>query len=230
MVTVNNILGEHSGTAEFELKGLSTDVKPTGTFSGYTVGENSLFIEMDTGNIYYYNEGAWKKMSTGSGGGGGGGAGLPDIIIPGDEGAVLKVIGGVWAKGGIVELPEVDLDDDGKMLVVDGGKWVPADMLPLVVAASESGGTVTITDGTTISQIYDAAAAKRSVYLEVDASQSQSGIEIFSRYVLTARAYLSTAEQYILTFSQHDTDGQDINERCIMFGPGETTGVLVERE
>ena len=62
MVTVNNILGEHSGTAEFELKGLSTDVKPTETFSGAKVGVNSLFFELDTGDLYYFTGSAWSKV------------------------------------------------------------------------------------------------------------------------------------------------------------------------
>ena len=94
MVTVNNILGEHSGTAELELKGLSTDTKPTETFSGYKVGENSVFIELDTGDIYYLSGGAWTRMGNGSGGG----AGLPEVTSE-DNGKVLKVIEGAWGKG-----------------------------------------------------------------------------------------------------------------------------------
>ena len=70
MITVNNMLGENSGTAEMELKGLSTDTKPTGSFSGKKLGENSLFIELDTGDIYYYHGGEWSIKSTGGGGGG----------------------------------------------------------------------------------------------------------------------------------------------------------------
>ena len=58
MITVNSMLGEHSGTGEFEFKGLSADTKPTGTFNGKKIGTNSIFIELDTGGVYYYSEGA----------------------------------------------------------------------------------------------------------------------------------------------------------------------------
>ena len=164
-------------------------------------------------------------MSTGSGGGSG--AGLPDVTAE-DNGSVLRVVSGEWAKSGTLELPSVTVSDKEKILVVDNnGGWVAASMLPLVVSATESSGTVTITDDITIAQIYSAAAAKRTVYLEVD--KSTSGMDVFARYTLSARASLGEG-QYLLTFSQHDTDGEDINERCILFAPGETTGVLVERE
>ena len=40
-----------------EYTGLSTDTKPT---TG--VGVNSLFLELDTGDIYYYTGEAWAKV------------------------------------------------------------------------------------------------------------------------------------------------------------------------
>lgn len=70
MVTVNKKIAANTGTATFELLGLSTDTKPTGTFSGYKVGENSVLMELDTGDIYYFDGGAWQKMSTDGQGGG----------------------------------------------------------------------------------------------------------------------------------------------------------------
>lgn len=39
-----------------ELKGLSTDTKPT------DVGVNSLFLELDTGDFYYYTGETWAKV------------------------------------------------------------------------------------------------------------------------------------------------------------------------
>lgn len=41
---------------ENEYKGLSTDTKPTDC----TV--NSLFLELDTGDFYYFNGSAWQKV------------------------------------------------------------------------------------------------------------------------------------------------------------------------
>lgn len=41
---------------EFEFKGLSTDVKPT------AVGVNSLFLELDTGDFYYFDGSTWHKV------------------------------------------------------------------------------------------------------------------------------------------------------------------------
>lgn len=40
-----------------ELKGLSTDTKPT-----EGVSENTLFLELDTGDFYYFSGGEWKKF------------------------------------------------------------------------------------------------------------------------------------------------------------------------
>ena len=37
-----------------ELRGLSTDTKPT-TIGDKTIDNGSVFIEMDTGKIYFYN-------------------------------------------------------------------------------------------------------------------------------------------------------------------------------
>ncbi len=65
MVTVNNKTANNTGTAAFELLGLSTDVKPTGKFSGYTVGENSVYLELDTGDLFYFTEGEWIKIGEG---------------------------------------------------------------------------------------------------------------------------------------------------------------------
>jgi len=63
MVTVNGMIAEAgTSTAEMELKGLSTDSKPTGAFSGKTVGINSLFLELDTGDLYYFTGSTWAKV------------------------------------------------------------------------------------------------------------------------------------------------------------------------
>ena len=40
--------------------GLSTDDKPT----GYGIGANALFYELDTKDLYYYDGTQWKKVGT----------------------------------------------------------------------------------------------------------------------------------------------------------------------
>ena len=69
MVTVNNKTANNTGTAAFELLGLSTDTKPTGKFSGYKVGENSVFLELDTATLYYFTGGEWVKFGESGGSG-----------------------------------------------------------------------------------------------------------------------------------------------------------------
>jgi len=43
-------------SSERELAGLSTDTKPT------NVGPNMLFLELDTGDFYYFDGTEWKKV------------------------------------------------------------------------------------------------------------------------------------------------------------------------
>lgn len=52
MVTIN-IPGR---AYEYEYKGLSTDPKPT------DCAENSLFLELDTGDFYYFTGDSWEKL------------------------------------------------------------------------------------------------------------------------------------------------------------------------
>lgn len=42
---------------EYEFKGVSGDTKPT-----EGIGVNSLFLELDTGDVYYYTGEAWAKV------------------------------------------------------------------------------------------------------------------------------------------------------------------------
>ena len=48
-----------AGTAE--IYGESTDTKPT-TYLGKPMKKGSLFLELDTGNIYYYTGSEWKAF------------------------------------------------------------------------------------------------------------------------------------------------------------------------
>ena len=61
-VTVHKIENYYSdGSKSFEFKGLSTDSKPD-TMDGDDVGVNSLFLELDTGDFYYFDGSDWQKV------------------------------------------------------------------------------------------------------------------------------------------------------------------------
>lgn len=48
-----------NGTADYyEMSGLSTDDKPL------DVAESSLFLEVDTGDVYYFDGSTWAKMGS----------------------------------------------------------------------------------------------------------------------------------------------------------------------
>lgn len=52
MITNN----ENKQKFEYEFKGLSTDTKPT------ACAINSLFLELDTGDFYYFDGSGWEKV------------------------------------------------------------------------------------------------------------------------------------------------------------------------
>lgn len=52
MITAN----DNKNKCEREFKGLSTDTKPTCCFI------NSLFLELDTGDFYYFDGSDWNKV------------------------------------------------------------------------------------------------------------------------------------------------------------------------
>lgn len=52
MVTINDC----RPAGEYDYKGLSTDEKPT------DCKENSIFLELDTGNFYYFTGETWAKI------------------------------------------------------------------------------------------------------------------------------------------------------------------------
>jgi hypothetical protein len=52
MVTYN----DNRQIGEYEYKGLSTDIKPT------DCSVNSIFLELDTGDFYYFDGEEWAKI------------------------------------------------------------------------------------------------------------------------------------------------------------------------
>lgn len=58
MVTINNGVSVVNGETrpEVEYKGLSTDAKPT------NCGINSMYLELDTGNFFYFTGEEWSKV------------------------------------------------------------------------------------------------------------------------------------------------------------------------
>jgi len=58
MVTVerqNKVIDRLNKTS-FEFRGLSTDTKPTNKYKDVNIANGSLFIEMDTEDLFFYNE------------------------------------------------------------------------------------------------------------------------------------------------------------------------------
>lgn len=55
MITSENQINRN-GKIEFELRGLSTDQKPATTFGGAKIANGSIFLEMDTQDLYFYDE------------------------------------------------------------------------------------------------------------------------------------------------------------------------------
>ena len=51
---ITNSIG-YQDAVKFELSGLSTDTKPTGTFAGKAIANGSSFFEMDTQNVKFYD-------------------------------------------------------------------------------------------------------------------------------------------------------------------------------
>lgn len=58
----NNVNNVESGEKELEFRGLSTDEKPF-TVGGKTIANGSVFIEIDTGKIYFFDidSETWKE-------------------------------------------------------------------------------------------------------------------------------------------------------------------------
>lgn len=85
MITLRKIEKQDKDTILGEIVGLSTDTKPT-EMGGKTVANGSSFVEMDTGNIFLFDQAneEWSQFSGGSGGGGGS-TGTPTIIVNEDN-------------------------------------------------------------------------------------------------------------------------------------------------
>ncbi len=80
MISTVSMKKRDSDSYEFELKGLSSDEKPS-VFGNFHIAINSIFLELDTGDFYYLETPVvWKKI-----GGGGSPSGEPLVEIKIDE-------------------------------------------------------------------------------------------------------------------------------------------------
>lgn len=63
MVTMSDY-GKQTNTPISVFFGLSTDTKPTGSFEDTPINNGSVFIEMNTGDSYFYNKASstWVKF------------------------------------------------------------------------------------------------------------------------------------------------------------------------
>ena len=62
MVTINAIKNlDGDKELSYDFKGLSTDSKPT-EWNGKDIEVNSMFLELDTGDFYYFNGTSWAKV------------------------------------------------------------------------------------------------------------------------------------------------------------------------
>lgn len=63
MITVNNAVkfSDRKHPNDMELKGLSTDIKPT-EIDGNAIAVNSIFLELDTKDFYYFDGEEWQKV------------------------------------------------------------------------------------------------------------------------------------------------------------------------
>ena len=56
MVTLNNLREFGSNRSVLDIVGLSTDTKPTDAVEGIAITNGSTFTEIDTSNIYMFDE------------------------------------------------------------------------------------------------------------------------------------------------------------------------------
>lgn len=93
------------------------------SIGGYTIGAGSI-VRTPDGDFAVRGEEEWGDWRTH--GGGGGGSELPEVTSD-DNGDVLTVVEGVWAKATPPEgLPAVTSDDNGDYLRVVDGQWAKA--------------------------------------------------------------------------------------------------------
>ncbi len=55
MITIENSIRRPGGKFEYEFRGLSDDEKPEETYGGVKIANGSIFLEMDTQKLWFYD-------------------------------------------------------------------------------------------------------------------------------------------------------------------------------
>lgn len=148
--------------------------------------------------------------------GSGGGSGLPDVTSA-DNGSLLGVSGGEWAKVAS-PVPDVTSDDNGDLLGVVEGAWAKvASTAPMVVTGT--GDTTSVTITTALADIKAAFNAGRPVYLQI----------FDTRLTLVACAEDNASIFVSFTAVSYDEDDSKFSAMAVYFD-GTTTGVIALRE
>ena len=112
---------KHGVNAHDEFLGTSKDDKPD------FAPVNSLFLELDTGDIYWWNSERWVKALSGDSGE------LSPEIDPEVEAKILRVIEGEWAPGELaVPVYEKSAENSGEDLYISDGTKYPYMVVPSI--------------------------------------------------------------------------------------------------
>lgn len=156
--------------------GLSTDDKDSALEANEAFGFNvAEFVAVDTGKHYLLDDttGEWYEQAEG----GGSGSSLPDVTSS-DNGDVLMVVNGAWAKADPPSgLPAVTSSDNGKVLTVSSGAW--AAVSPAAVSSNVQIAADSALYGFLLSELTTAiatAAARNGAFTHYEASSSDSSV------------------------------------------------------
>ena len=128
MVTMNKVGSQYSYNA-MEIYGLSTDEKPIDTFKNRFIANGSVFVEMDTAKVYFYDEDTDQWIEAGGG--------LPPTPGPEPGPSVLGTLSSTY-----------DANTGNVALFMDGGE------VTLQSTYTDGDVRLSLSDGTPLTSIY----------------------------------------------------------------------------